>query len=364
MTELRRMLDEEASPLERWLLESATDDVPPDDGPRTLIRALGVGTTLASVTVASTLAQAAAEPVVASAGSATLGAGLGHASAVGVSAAGSAAATGTVSVGTAAVLGSTGAAGAATASKVIVVLGAKWLGAGLVAGALTTGALRVATPPHSPETSAAQMTTSVMSRPEGGKPTRHRVAQRTGMEDRPSTDEAPMDAPGRDLASARTGASVRSMPASFSADDHGPASIGAELALVDEARGRLRSGDASGALEALSRYQGAFRTGTMWPEAARLRCEALRASGNASAAASCAEEFLAAAPTSPHAARMKSMLAGASASSRGSTAAPVRAAAQAAAPHAKASPTRSEPLRAPRAPTESAPGSVASFPDG
>lgn len=117
VTGLCRMLDEGASPVERWLLESAEQDVPPEDGPRTLIRTLGVGTSLARADAPGTNGTAA------------------HA-------------------GLKAVAGSGGVERAVT-SKGLLVMGAKWLGAGLVAGALATGALRWLSAPHASQTPAA-----------------------------------------------------------------------------------------------------------------------------------------------------------------------------------------------------------------
>lgn len=354
MTELRRMLDADASPVERWLLESARDDVPPRDGPRSLIRALGVGTTLASVAVASSLAQAAAEPAVAAGASGTaLVAGLGPASAVALS-------------------GGTGVASATAASKLFVVLGAKWLGAGLVAGAITTGALRVATSPQSPEAIPPETPAAAMRRTQSGEHGQYRVYRRTGLEARFGSEDVQTDDQGRGAASARADVGdsgdpgVRSVPVAGGVSSRDPASIGAEVALVDEARNRLRADDVSGALDALSRYRQNYRSGAMWPEAARLGCEALRASGNVAAASSCAREFLAVAPTSPHAARMKSMLARSNTSNAASPSTPIAASAAAAPARSvsrtPAPKTRSAPAAAALHPI--APSSVATFPDG
>jgi RNA polymerase sigma-70 factor (ECF subfamily) len=117
-TGLYRMLDEGASPIERWLLESAEQDVPPEDGPRTLIRTLGVDSSLACVNTPSTSGMAS------------------HA-------------------GVRAVTGSGGVA-RAVASKSLLVIGAKWLGAGLLAGALMAGALRLAGSPEVPRAPATR----------------------------------------------------------------------------------------------------------------------------------------------------------------------------------------------------------------
>jgi hypothetical protein len=110
MTAPHRMLDQDASPMERQLLESAEQDTPPRDGPRSLIRSLGAGTILASVDA----------------------------------------------------VGSPDSQGAAR-SKVHLVMGAKWLGAGLVAGAITAGALRWASPPQAPRVSETRTGTAAVS---------------------------------------------------------------------------------------------------------------------------------------------------------------------------------------------------------
>ena len=75
-----------------------------------------------------------------------------------------------------------------------------------------------------------------------------------------------------------------------------------EIRLIDEARSRLRAGDAQGSLETLTRYdQLVKRGGSMRAEATVVRIEAFQASGNAARATALGEHFLAKNPGSPYA---------------------------------------------------------------
>lgn len=363
MTGFRRMVESETTPVERWLLDSAVDDVPPADGARRLLLGLGVGASAASVAAAASMAHAA------------VGSGLANGSAV-VGAAGVAevAAAGAAVAGTAAA-GATGGAAAGTlvAAKAFAVLGAKWLGAGVVAGALATGTLRttVATDPTEPIASVGRVNSP--SATESGERGTRGVTSGSSHELGSDSASIPTGEQGRGAAAgtARADAEgtgdlgVRSVPSGSPGAD--PASIAGEVAVVDQARSSLRSGDVHGAISALATHDREFGDGALSPEASRLRCETLMASGKRALAASCARSHLASYPASPHGSSMRSLLArveghaqgAASASFEVERPAPVQDAV-----HPSAAPAVApSPAVAPQSVGERSP-SVAAFPDG
>jgi hypothetical protein len=77
-----------------------------------------------------------------------------------------------------------------------------------------------------------------------------------------------------------------------------PRALGAELALLNEARSHLSAGDAARALQVLSRYAEA-PNGSLHAEATLLRMEALVAAGRGGEAAALSREFIARYPESP-----------------------------------------------------------------
>ncbi len=86
--------------------------------------------------------------------------------------------------------------------------------------------------------------------------------------------------------------------------------LAAEIRMIDEARARLRHGDAQGSLETLARYdQLVKRGGSMRAEATVVRIEALQANGDATRASALGERFLAKNPDSPYADYVKRILA-------------------------------------------------------
>lgn len=85
-------------------------------------------------------------------------------------------------------------------------------------------------------------------------------------------------------------------------------SLSREIASIDGARLRLRSGDASGALQKLDEYAALVRTGTLEREAQLLRVDALTQSGQRDAALALAERYLASYPNDPHAARLRALV--------------------------------------------------------
>jgi outer membrane protein assembly factor BamD (BamD/ComL family) len=97
--------------------------------------------------------------------------------------------------------------------------------------------------------------------------------------------------------------------AAFEVEPPSKASLGDELREVDQARRRLASGDAAGALADIARYEQRFPGGRLRQEAALLRVEALAASGRCAEARSAASGFLAAHPESVLAKRARTLLA-------------------------------------------------------
>jgi len=86
--------------------------------------------------------------------------------------------------------------------------------------------------------------------------------------------------------------------------------LAAEIRLIDEARARLRAGDAPGSLAALADYDRLVgRGGSMRTEATVVRIEALQASGDSARASALAERFLSKNPSSAYADYVKRILA-------------------------------------------------------
>jgi outer membrane protein assembly factor BamD (BamD/ComL family) len=107
----------------------------------------------------------------------------------------------------------------------------------------------------------------------------------------------------RELKHARattTPATRRDPPAT--ADD-----LRGEIDLIDAARGALRTGTATRALELLGRYAARFPHGSLAPEGTALRVEALMRLGRSAEARAIARRFVAANPTSPLVERMNSL---------------------------------------------------------
>ena len=87
-----------------------------------------------------------------------------------------------------------------------------------------------------------------------------------------------------------------------------PSSLGEEIALFDRARTALDGGDANGALALVDTYERRFPSGAFAQEAEVLRVQALLRKGDRTGASRVGERFLAAHPTSPHAARIRAIL--------------------------------------------------------
>jgi hypothetical protein len=237
MTEMRRLIQGDDDELAAELLKSALEDAPRAGEREKLLVALGVaGATLA---VAGKAAGA---------------------------------------TGAAAAVSKVGSGSAATALVV------KWVGVGLIAGGLGTGAV-------------VGVSSWVEPRP------------------KPATPSAvPMDQPvvrgatqPRRAVEAPAVPSAEPAPAPASAPAPAP-SVADEIAVLDRAREALRSGDASAARAALDDHQARFGQGVLTPEAELLRIELLLSQGQKTAAQSLGQRFLASHPRSPLAARVRQLL--------------------------------------------------------
>lgn len=98
-------------------------------------------------------------------------------------------------------------------------------------------------------------------------------------------------------------------PRAFKASPAGSVDINGEIAAISLARGALDKGNARAALAALDRYQQDYPHGALSPEATVLRIEALLLAGDRTRAKSLGEAFLKAHPKSPHAQRVRSLIA-------------------------------------------------------
>lgn len=242
MSAPKRLLDGAGDELELALLRSAKADVPSRESRHKTLAAMGIGTGVAAATAKATAA---------------------------------------------------GSSAAATKLGALSLI--KWVGIGVLGGAVTIGVVQSTSPsrPASPTFVAAPATQSPLPRPRTvvtpplAEPTVESAASAP-----PTTLVAPMAPAGSPSAAA-------SMTEPSLAD---------EVAALDRARGALASGDPRGAQAQLDAYQQRFPRGVMGPEATVLRIEALTAAGDRAGARSMAEQFLATHPNSPHASRLRSLV--------------------------------------------------------
>ncbi|MBW2525835.1 MAG: tetratricopeptide repeat protein, partial [Deltaproteobacteria bacterium] len=89
------------------------------------------------------------------------------------------------------------------------------------------------------------------------------------------------------------------------------AGLGAEVRALDRARSAMQSGRPDDALRALEQYEREFSGGALAPEARVMRIDALRRAGRTAQAEAMGRDFLARHPDSPHARRVRSLIAGA-----------------------------------------------------
>jgi len=228
-------------------------------------------------------------------------------------------------------LGAEGAAMKSVAPKAAGLLIAKWVGVGTVAGAMSLGAVHYARPhltSHLPKATViatardpipsqarSHEVAAPIAPPEQAPPVAPpaMTAAPTGVRVQPAAPALPTRTTtpaARVSAAAETPNEERAteIPAT-AAPRATPSMLAAEVHVLDEARGALAASDGARALDALRSYARQFPAGTLNLEATVLRIEALYMTGSASAATALAQDFLAAHPTSTHAARVRRLLA-------------------------------------------------------
>jgi TolA-binding protein len=268
MSDPERLLSHGEAGFELDLLRSARSDRPDPDAQARLLATLGLASGAAGL------------------------------AAVAASATTSAAKAGTAAASAA---GAASAASAATVAKATsTVILVKWIGAAMLAGGVAVTGAAAIRPAERAELAAAPRAHEVVL-------TRGREAMVALEAPRPSAPDARAEAPSipppATVASAAVAAPRVPAPA-----PEASALVG-EIAVLDRARAALSSDDPRAALEALGDHQQRYASGALSPEATVLRIEALAASGRDAEAASLGARFLAEHPGSPHARRVRSVLA-------------------------------------------------------
>ena len=268
-----RLVNSSSLPAARELLRAAREDSPPHAALRRTALALGVSSSLASLTAAA---------------------------------------------------GATSGAAVATsiATPSTLALAAKWVAIGALCGAgVAAGANAV--------------TRSVTEAPEatatGSRTARPAPAVPSAQRDRPASDPDALLATPLTLDSEQTPTPVNATPApkapvrrgATAPHASGGAGVGLqakgdlppapdlarEVAAIDRARGALGAGNAAGALAQVEAYFDQLRTGTLDREAELLRIEALTATGQAAAASEHARAYAARYPHDPRLSRLRPLLA-------------------------------------------------------
>jgi TolA-binding protein len=277
-----RLVHRASDGLMRSMLSAAREEAPHSSAKQRTILAFAAG--------AAVLGTAGA----AGANGAALAGGAGVAKAGGGAAlvsAGAGAAAGTV--GSAVVAGS-GATTGITGTTALLV--AKWLGIGVMSGVLTAGtANELARPSRDP----AAETRAAIS---GDETPRAVAAPAPLVERRPAEREVPQ-------AAAPDSPPVRRFEPSPPPQIDDSRALAREVSSIDGAREALRTKDPDRALAELSRYERAFPSGSLAPEALYLQLEALLQRGDQFRARAVAEKLLRAHPKSPQAARARAVLA-------------------------------------------------------
>jgi hypothetical protein len=196
---------------------------------------------------------------------------------------------------------------------------AKWLVVGaVVAGG--TAAVVAQVPSRTPEPAAtnARATTSPPALTAPGTPATAPNANANANANAPAPSEATGSAPSADpptispadlpAASATPAATALIAPPARSAAPAHDETLAAEIALFDRVRAAVNAGESDRALGLLDDYERRFPAGAFRQEAEVVRVQALLQKGNRAAATRAGERFLAAHPTSPHAARLRAML--------------------------------------------------------
>jgi hypothetical protein len=265
-----RLLDGESTELLRSLLSAGREEEPEAAAMRRTLAAVGAGIALSSV-----------------------------GSAGGTTGASAAAASGTSAAAGSAVLG----AGPGVASSTLMVV-VKWLAIGVVTGTVASsavyavsGALNPAPPSLSAAPAVQPAPALTLSSP------RAAVAV-----DKSPDPPAPASAPPPAQAVAAPVALLAASSAAPSAGAELGEPLAAEVAALDSARQALGSGDAAHTIALLDGYEGRFPEARMLPEALYLRLEAFTLKGDKSSAEAVARRILRVYPSSPHAARARSVL--------------------------------------------------------
>lgn len=263
MSELKRLLDSDGDEVERALLDSAVHDRPPRRAGQKTLAALGIGGGLVASSTGAATASAAAK---ATAASAT------HVA-------------------------------AATGGKVGLGVLVKWVGIATVGGVATFGVVEHARQPAEPPPMAAVTIAPVARQAQAAA---QRVAA-AGADDPRAETETPAEPEAeRDDDTAAAGEPQAEATGTVVQPDAG---LGAEVRRLDQARSAMQSGQPAAALSALQAYEREFPRGSLGPEAQVLQIEALVQSGRGAEARSAAERFLARYPSSPHARRVRSLVA-------------------------------------------------------
>lgn len=335
MTYPKRLLEDQNASFESVLLRSAQADAGSE---RAFKRAMGVwasfGVQLAAGTGGAAVASGALGAATGAASTAvatgTNGFGAGAPSAAGGVGSGAAVATNVAAlqagVGVAA-----GAGSAATASSLagvatagVAAVAGKWVGIGLVAGAVGVGAIHTvetsgprAAPVSSavapPETHSAPLPSTQRRRDMGAAIGSAPARRSTPREAAPEQHRATAaEASRRALATPLAG-SVRSnqrpvtgLPSSATT---AAGALSAELRPLDRARQALRSGEPHVALRALAEHQQRFPGGALWKEAVLLEVEARLEASEVVRARTVAQRVMAVDPTGPYAARLRALFA-------------------------------------------------------
>jgi TolA-binding protein len=245
VSDLRRFVDGDESPIDRALFDAGRDDVPSRESLGRTLTALGIGT-----------------------------------SALGV-------------VGTASAASAT-----AVGSKVGIASVAKWITFAVLGGAVVVGARHVGrhasveAPVTQAAPAAAAHAVSNDAPPIGNE------AVPEGPSPAASTTEKPVAA--EHAVPAKH--AVSSPPPRATS-----ASLVEQVTALDVVRAALARRDAAGALAGLDKFQAQYPTSTLAPEAKLLRIEALVQAGDRTRALSLAKRFVARNPNSAHVARLEQL---------------------------------------------------------
>ena len=170
---------------------------------------------------------------------------------------------------------------------------AKWLGIGVLSGAVVAGVAHEVT---APAASPHEVVLNAKPTPALPAPNAVRTKPKAALAPLPE----PTAEPPKPVAAPR--------PESESVGEPERVPLAAEVALVDRARATLGAGNPAGALQALSAYETAFPEPRLLPEVLFLRMEAHLAAGNRTQAVETAEESIRRFPRSPHAARARELI--------------------------------------------------------